>query len=119
MRVKGGFRRRRRHKRLLSYVKGYVGSRRLMYRQAMETLRRALTNAFHGRRLKKRQFRRLWIARISAASKANGISYSRLIDGLNKARCQLNRKVLADLAICDPTAFGALVTLAKSHTRTK
>lgn len=115
MRVKGGIKARRRHNRLLRLVKGFVGGRRRIYRQAAETLRRALAYAYRDRRRRKRDFRKLWITRISAAAKANGMSYSRMIDGLKKAGCELNRKMLAELAVHDPAVFGTLVQKAQSR----
>lgn len=119
MRVKGGFKTRRRRNRNLKRVSGFVAGRRRIYRQAMETLRRALAYAYRDRRQKKRDFRKLWITRISAAAKANGMSYSKLIHGLNQADCQLNRKVLADIAVRDPATFETLVNLAKQHLSAK
>lgn len=115
MRVKGGIKARRRHNRLLKRVKGYVEGRRRIFRQAAETLRRALAYAYRDRRRCKRDFRKLWITRISAAAKANGVSYSRMINGLHKAGCGLNRKMLAELAVHDPGAFRTLVQMAQSN----
>lgn len=115
MRVKRGFKARRRRNRNLKRVEGFVAGRRRIYRQAMETLRRALNYAFRDRRQKKRDFRKLWIARISAAAKNNNISYSKLIHGLKKANCGLDRKVLADIAVRDPQTFTTLVELARKH----
>ncbi|MCB9638955.1 MAG: 50S ribosomal protein L20 [Myxococcales bacterium] len=115
MRVKRGFKARRRRNRNLKRVEGFVAGRRRIYRQAMETLRRALNFAFRDRRQKKRDFRKLWIARISAAAKNNNISYSKLIHGLKKAECGLDRKVLADIAVRDPQTFTTLVELARKH----
>jgi large subunit ribosomal protein L20 len=115
MRVKGGFKTRRRHKRQLKLVRGFVAGRRRIYRQAMETLRRALAYAYRDRRQKKRDFRKLWITRISAACKLNGLSYSKFIYGLKQAKCELNRKVLADIAVRDPETFNVLVQLAQKH----
>lgn len=115
MRVKRGFKARRRRNRNLKRVQGFVAGRRRIYRQAMETLRRALAYAYRDRRQRKREFRRLWIARISAGTKAHGLSYSRFIHGLKLAQCDLNRKVLADIAVRDPNTFGAIVQLAKEH----
>jgi large subunit ribosomal protein L20 len=115
MRVKRGFKARRRRNRKLKLVKGFVAGRRRIYRQAMETLRRALAYAYRDRRQRKRDFRRLWISRISAASKANNLSYSRFINGLKKANCDLDRKVLADIAVRDPQTFTQLVEMARKH----
>lgn len=119
MRVKGGFKTRRRRNRMLKRVKGYVAGRRRIWRQAMETLRRALAYAYRDRRQKKRDFRRLWIARISAGSKAHGINYSRMMHGLKLANCELNRKMLAEIAVRDPETFGALVQMAKEQISNK
>ena len=115
MRVKRGFKARRRRNRLRKQVKGFVAGRRRIYRQAAETLRRALAFSYRDRRQRKRDFRKLWIARVSAGARANGLSYSRMFNGLKKAGCELNRKILADLAVRDPQTFGALVQLAKGQ----
>ena len=115
MRVKRGFKARRRRNRNLKRVQGFVAGRRRIYRQAMETLRRALMFSYRDRRQKKRDFRKLWITRISAASKANDLSYSRFIHGLKKANCNLDRKVLADIAVHDPKTFTSLVELARTQ----
>jgi len=115
MRVKRGFKARRRRNRKLKLVKGFVGSRRRVYRQAMETLRRALAYAYRDRRQRKRDYRKLWITRISAAARANSISYSRFMNGLKRATCELDRKVLADIAVRDPKTFSSLVALAQKH----
>ncbi|MEM1008189.1 MAG: 50S ribosomal protein L20 [Myxococcota bacterium] len=115
MRVKRGFKARRRRNRALKRVEGFVAGRRRIFRQAMETLRRALAYAYRDRRQKKRDFRKLWIARISAAAKQHKLSYSRLIHGLKKANCELDRKILADLAVRDKEAFQAVVELARKH----
>lgn len=112
-RVKRGFKARRRRKKSLKLAKGFVGGRRRIFRQAMETLRRALWYAFCDRRRRKREFRRLWINRIAAAAKAEGISYSRLMGGLKKAGVALDRKVLADIAVRDPQGFQALIHLVQ------
>ncbi|MCK6511776.1 50S ribosomal protein L20 [Myxococcota bacterium] len=115
MRVKRGFKARRRRNRKLKLVSGFVSGRRRIYRQAMETLRRALNYAFRDRRQNKRDFRKLWIARISAAAKNNNISYSKFIHGLKQANCVLDRKILADIAVRDPQSFTSLVELARKH----
>ena len=115
MRVKGGFKTRRRRNRQLKRVQGFVAGRRRIYRQAMETLRRALAYAYRDRKQRKRDFRRLWITRISAAARLNGMNYSKFINGLKKANCQVNRKVLADIAVRDPATFQELVALAQEH----
>ncbi len=112
-RVKGGPKTRWRRKRILKQAKGYFGARRKLYAVAKETVDRALAFAFVGRKQKKRQYRRLWITRINAAVRPHGMSYSRLIDGLNKAGVELDRRVLADLAIHDPSAFEAVTQVAK------
>ena len=96
-------------------MSGFVAGRRRIYRQAAETLRRALAFSYRDRRQRKRDFRKLWIARVSAGARANGLSYSRMINGLKKAGCELNRKMLADIAVRDPQTFGALVQLAKGQ----
>lgn len=104
---------RRRKKRLHKRAKGFWGDRKNHLRLTKETVMRALAFNYTHRKQKKRDFRRLWITRISAAAKANGMSYSRLINGLSQARCELDRKVLADLAIHDPAGFSAVVNTAK------
>jgi large subunit ribosomal protein L20 len=100
---------------LLKRVEGFVGGRRRIYRQAAETLRRALVYAYRDRRQRKRDFRKLWIARISAAAKINGTSYSHLICGLKRAGCEIDRKILADIAVRDPATFGSLAQIAKEQ----
>lgn len=115
MRVKRGFKARRRRNRLLKHVKGFVAGRRRIYRQAAETLRRALSYAYRDRRQRKRDYRKLWIARVSAGARANGMSYSHMINGLKKAGCELNRKMLAEIAVRDPKTFGALVQMAQGQ----
>jgi len=112
-RVKRGKVTRRRHKRLLKQTKGFWGQRKNVFKRAKETLLRAMAYAFKGRKLKKRDMRGLFIARIKAASVQNGISYSRFINGLKKADVQLNRKMLSQLAIFEPKAFSQLVDIAK------
>lgn len=104
---------RRRRKKWLRRAKGFFGGRRRLYRTARETVQRALAFATAHRRLKKRQFRRLWTARINAACRVHGISYSRFIAGLKRAKIQLDRKSLAELAVRDGEGFKKLVTLAK------
>ncbi len=94
-------------------AKGYVGGRRKLFRSAVETVERALVYAYRDRKVKKREFRKLWIVRINAAVREQGVSYSRFIDGLNKAKVALDRKVLAELAISDPSGFAKVVELAK------
>ena len=112
-RVKRGIVTKKRHKRLLSKTKGFWGQRKNIFRRAKETLMRAMAFATKGRKLKKRNMRGLFIERISAAAKANGISYSKLMHGLNVAQVQLNRKMLSQLAIFEPKAFAQLVEIAK------
>jgi large subunit ribosomal protein L20 len=112
-RVKRGFKARRRRKRVLDLAKGYRGSRKNRFKTAIHVVRRALCYAYRDRRVKKRDFRALWITRINAASRANGLSYSQFIYGLKKAEIQMDRSVLADLALCHPTEFVALVEKVK------
>jgi len=114
-RVKGGSKSRRRHKKIMKMAKGYVGGRGRLYRSARETVERALAFAYRDRRVKKRTFRGLWITRIGAAAKLNGLSYSQMIKGLKQARVELDRKVLAEIAIADLPAFGQLAQTAKAH----
>lgn len=113
-RVKAGKTTRARHKKILKLAKGYWGGKHRLFRPANETVMKALHYARRDRRAKKRNFRRLWIARINAAARINGMSYSRLICGLHKAGINLNRKVLADIAIHDEGGFTALVEKAKA-----
>jgi large subunit ribosomal protein L20 len=113
-RVKSGTITRARHKKVLKLAKGFWGGKHRLFRPANETVMKALFYARRDRRQKKRNFRRLWIARINAAARLNGISYSRLINGMLKAGIQLNRKVLADIAINDAAGFTALVEKAKA-----
>lgn len=112
-RIKAGKTTRARHKKILKLAKGYWGGKHRLFRPANETVMKALYYARRDRRAKKRNFRRLWIARINAAARLNGLSYSRLINGLSKAGILLNRKVLADIAIHDATGFTALVEKVK------
>lgn len=114
-RVKTGVTAHRRHKKILKLAKGYKGSKSKQFKKANETVMKALYYACRDRRAKKGVFRRLWIARINAAARANGISYSRLIAGLTKAGVEVNRKMLADLAISDANAFAQLVAVAKEN----
>ena len=113
MRVKRGVTARKRHKKVLKLAKCYSKSRRSSYRRANESVIKALSYQYRDRRNKKRDFRSLWITRISAAAKANGTSYSALMAGLKKANIQLNRKVLSELAISQPKAFSEIVKSAK------
>ena len=114
-RVKTGVTAHRRHKKILKLAKGYKGSKSKQFKKSNETVMKALYYARRDRRAKKGVFRRLWIARINAAARANGISYSRLIAGLTKAGVEVNRKMLADLAISDANAFAQLVAVAKEN----
>jgi large subunit ribosomal protein L20 len=113
-RVKTGVVRRRRHKKVLKLARGFYSGRRKHFRKAKEQLERSLVYAYRDRRNKKRDFRRLWITRINAACRLNDISYSRFINGLNKANIALDRKILADMAMNDPEAFVAVVAKAKA-----
>ncbi len=108
-RVTRGFKARRRRKKILKMAKGYVGGRHRLFRTATEAVDRALAYAYRDRRTKKRDFRKLWIVRIGAAAKQNGISYSRLMGSLKAANVELDRKVLANMAVLDPAAFTKLV----------
>lgn len=113
-RVKRGVVARARHKKVLKEAKGYYGARRKTYRSAKQAVIKAGQYAYRDRRAKKREFRRLWITRINAAARLNGLSYSRFMDGLNKAEIDIDRKVLADLAVHDAAAFSALAEKAKA-----
>jgi large subunit ribosomal protein L20 len=113
-RVKRGVTARARHKKVLDKAKGYYGARHKVYRVAKQAVIKAGQYAYRDRRQRKRQFRALWIARINAAAREHGLSYSRMIDGLNKANIEIDRKVLADLAVFDRAAFGALAARAKT-----
>ena len=114
-RIKGGLNARKKHNRVLKLAKGYRGARSKQYRIAKQSVMRALTSAYAGRKQRKRQFRQLWIARINAGCRMNGISYSKFIFGLKKAGIELNRKVLAELAINDAAGFTKLVDAAKAQ----
>jgi large subunit ribosomal protein L20 len=114
-RTKGGPKTRQRRKKVLKQAKGYWGGRRRLYKTANETVTRALAFAYRDRRVKKREFRSLWILRINAACRALGVSYSAFMDGLKKAGIGLDRKILAELAVNDPVAFGRLVETARAH----
>ncbi|MDD2732534.1 MAG: 50S ribosomal protein L20 [Desulfuromonadaceae bacterium] len=113
-RVKRGFKARRRRNKVLKLAKGYRGARSKLFRSATEAVDRALNYAFRDRRVKKRDFRSLWIVRINAASRINGLSYSKFIFGLKKADVQIDRKVLADIAVTDPNGFAQIAALAKA-----
>ena len=113
-RVKGGLGAKKRHNRVLKLAKGYRGARSKQYRVAKQSVMRALTSSYAGRKQRKRQFRQLWIARINAAARMNGLSYSRFLYGLKLAGVEMNRKMLAELAVNDAEGFTALAELAKS-----
>ncbi len=112
-RVKRGVQARARHKKVLKQAKGYYGARSRVYRVAFQAVTKAGQYAYRDRRAKKRTFRQLWIARINAASRQNGLSYSRFINGLKKTSVEIDRKILADIAVYDQVAFAALVEKAK------
>lgn len=114
-RVTRGFKARRRRKKVLKMASGYIGGRHRLFRSATEAVDRALGFAYRDRRAKKRDFRKLWIVRIGAAAKENGISYSKLMGGLKKANVDLDRKVLANMAILDPAGFSKVVALASDQ----
>ncbi len=114
-RVKRGFKARRRRNKVLKLAKGFRGARGKLFRSATEAVDRALNYAYRDRRVKKRDFRALWIARINAASRENGLSYSRLVHGLKQAEIGLDRKILAQLAVTDPGGFSTLVDRAKAQ----
>jgi len=114
-RAKGGSKSRQRRKKIMKLAKGYVGGRGRLYRSARETVERSLAFAYRDRRVKKRTFRGLWITRIGAAAKLNGISYSKLMSGLKQAHVELDRKVLSEIAMYDLPGFGQLAQAAKSH----
>ncbi len=113
-RVKRGFKARRRRNKVLKLAKGYRGARSKLFRSATEAVDRALNYAFRDRRVKKRDFRALWITRINAASRLNGLSYSKFIFGLKKANVEIDRKVLADIAVSDPKGFAEIAGVAKA-----
>jgi large subunit ribosomal protein L20 len=113
MRVKTGIVRRRRHKKILKMAKGFYSGRRKHFRKAKEQVERSLVYAFRDRKQKKRDFRKLWIIRINAGCRLNGISYSKFINALKKANIELDRKILADLAMNNPETFAKIVEVAK------
>ena len=113
-RIKGGLNAKKKHNRVLKLAKGYRVARSKQYRVAKQSVMRALTSSFAGRKERKRQFRRLWIARINAAARIHGLSYSKFMYGLKLANVDLNRKMLSEMAISDPEGFAALVEVAKS-----
>lgn len=114
-RVKRGFKARHRRNKVLKLAKGYRGARSKLFRSATEAVDRALNYAFRDRRVKKRDFRSLWITRINAAARINGLSYSKLIHGLKLAKVEIDRKVMADLAVSDPKGFTAIAAAAKAN----
>ena len=113
-RIKGGMNAKRKHNKVLKLAKGYRGARSKQYRVAKQSVMRALTSSYAGRKQRKRQFRQLWITRINAAARMNGLSYSKFMYGLKQAGVDLNRKVLSDMAINDAEGFAKLAELAKS-----
>ncbi len=113
-RVKGGLNAKKKHNKVLKLAKGYRGARSKQYRVAKQSVMRALASSYAGRKQRKRQFRRLWIARINAAARMNGLSYSKFMYGLKLANVDLNRKILADMAVNDAESFAKLAELAKS-----
>ena len=113
-RIKGGLNARKRHNRTLKLAKGYYGARSKQYRIAKQSVMRALASAYKGRKQRKRDFRRLWIARINAAARMNGLNYSNFMHGLKLANIEINRKVLSDIAVNDPEGFAALSEKAKA-----
>ena len=114
MRIKGGLNAKRQHNRVLKLAKGYRGARSKQYRIAKQSVMRAPTEAYKGRKERKRQFRQLWIARINAAARLGGLSYSKLMFGLKSAGIEMNRKMLSEVAIADPEGFKALCDSAKA-----
>lgn len=114
-RVKGGLNAKKKHNRVLKLAKGYRGARSKQYRVAKQSVMRGLTSSYSGRKERKRQFRQLWIARINAAARMNGISYSKLMHGLKVAGIDINRKMLSEMAISDADGFAKLVDVAKAN----
>ena len=114
-RVKGGMNAKQKHNKVLKLAKGYRGARSKQYRVAKQSVMRALTSSYAGRKQRKRQFRRLWIARINAAARMNDISYSKLMHGLKLAGVDINRKMLSEMAISDAEGFAKLVEVAKAQ----
>ena len=113
-RIKGGMNAKKKHNRVLKMAKGYRGARSKQYRIAKQSVMRALTSSYAGRKQRKRQFRQLWITRINAAARMNGLSYSKFMYGLKSADIQLDRKILADMAVNDPAGFAKLAETAKN-----
>lgn len=114
-RVKGGYTTRQRRKKVLKLAKGYYGSKRTLYKTANEQVMRSLRYSYRDRKQRKREFRKLWITRINAAARNEGMSYSRLMNGLSRAGVEVNRKMLADLAVNDPQGFAKFVEIAKTE----
>jgi large subunit ribosomal protein L20 len=114
-RVKRGVTARKKRRKILKMAKGFFGARSRLIRTATEAVNKAMKYAFRDRRARKREFRQLWIARINAAARLNNISYSRLVDGMNKAGIELDRKILAELAVNDPQGFAKIVSMAKGE----
>lgn len=114
MRVKRGPKKARRRKKILKLAKGYFGAKKNLYRTAKEQVEKSLVYSYAGRKQRKREFRKLWIIRINAAVRSYGLSYSKFIDGLNKANININRKVLSELAVRDPEAFKSIVEKVKA-----
>lgn len=114
-RIKKGVNAKKKHKKILKLAKGYYGAKSKLYRPANEAVMRALRSSYKGRKEKKRNFRRLWITRINAGARLNGLSYNRFMNGLKLAEIQIDRKILADLAMNDPNGFTKLVDEAKKH----
>ena len=112
-RIKGGLNAKKKHNRVLKLAKGYRGARSKQYRVAKQSVMRALTSSYAGRKERKRQFRQLWIARINAAARMNGISYSQMMHGLKVSGIDINRKMLAEMAVNDAVGFAALAEVAK------
>ena len=112
-RIKGGANAKKKHNKVLKLAKGYRGARSKQYRVAKQSVMRALSTSYAGRKQRKRQFRQLWIARINAAARMNGLSYSKFMHGLKLAGVDMNRKMLSEMAISDPDGFAKLVELAK------
>jgi len=116
-RVKGGVKTRARHKKVLKLAKGYFGAKSKLYRIANQAVMKSLVYAYRDRKAKKRDFRKLWITRINAAARINGLSYSKFMNGLKKSNIKLNRKVLADMAVNDEKGFAQLVEMAKANVK--
>ncbi|MTI68229.1 MAG: 50S ribosomal protein L20 [Firmicutes bacterium] len=114
-RVKKAMNAKKKHKKILKLAKGYYGAKSKLFRPANQAVMRALNSAYTGRKLRKRDFRKLWITRINAGARMNGLSYSRFINGLKKANVEINRKMLSEMAIHDKESFKELVDLAKSN----